>query len=39
MNREHDYREEDAKVSFIARPPDHTWCDYAIIISQEHTAE
>ena len=35
---EHDYREEDAKVSFIARPPDRTWWDYAIIIWQEHTS-
>lgn len=36
---EHEYREEDAKVSFIARPPDRTWWDYAIIMWQEQTAE
>jgi len=36
---ERDRREEDAKVSFIARPPDRTWWDYAIIMWQEHTAE
>ncbi len=34
-----DHREEDAQVSFIARPPDRTWWDYAIIMWQEHSAE
>ena len=34
-----DQREEDAQVSFIARPPDRTWWDYAIIMWQQHTPE
>ncbi len=36
---EKDHREEDAQVSFVARPPDRTWWDYQIIMWQEHAAE
>jgi len=34
-----DHREEDARVCFIARPPDRTWWDYAIIMWQQHSAK
>jgi hypothetical protein len=34
-----DDREEDAKVSFVARPPQRTWWDYATIMWQSHNAE
>jgi len=34
-----DHREEDAHISFIARPPDRTWWDYAFIMWQEHSTE
>ena len=34
-----DYREEDAQISFIARPPDRAWWDYAFIMWQEHSTE
>ena len=34
-----DHREEDATVSFVAKPPDRKWSDYAIIMWQRHTAE
>ena len=34
-----DHREEDAQISFLARPPDRTWWDYAFIMWQDHTAE
>lgn len=36
---EKDHREEDAQVSFIARPPDRKWWDYQIIMWQEGSAE
>jgi hypothetical protein len=36
---ERDHRQEDARTSFIARPPDRTWWDYAIIMWQDHSAE
>ena len=32
-----DHREEDAQVSFIARPPDRRWWDYIIMMWQSHT--
>ena len=34
-----DQREEDAEVSFIARPRDHKWGDYHVIMWHEHSAE
>ena len=34
-----DDREEDARVSFVARPPDHTWWDYATIMWQSHNTD
>ena len=33
-----DHREEDARVDFIAKPPDRKWRDYAIIMWQHRTA-
>ncbi|MBI1940363.1 MAG: beta-galactosidase, partial [Acidobacteria bacterium] len=33
-----DHREEDARISFVARPPDRAWWDYAIIMWQQHSA-
>jgi len=32
-----DKREEEAHVSFVARPPDRSWWDYAIIMWQQHS--
>jgi hypothetical protein len=34
-----DRREEDASVSFIARPPDGSWRDYMVMMWQPHSAE
>ncbi|MFB3922033.1 MAG: beta-galactosidase [Terriglobia bacterium] len=34
-----DHREEDARISFIARPPDRKWWDYQIIMWQDGSAE
>lgn len=34
-----DHREEDARVTFIAKPPDRKWWDYNIIMWQRHTPE
>lgn len=34
-----DNREEDAEVSFIAKPPDRKWWDYQIIMWQDGSAE
>lgn len=34
-----DHREETATVSFIAKPADRAWNDYAIIMWQHHSAE
>ena len=34
-----DDREEDAKISFVARPPAQTWWDYATIMWQSHNAD
>ncbi len=34
-----DHREEDAEVSFIAKPPEREWYDYNIIMWQHHPAE
>lgn len=34
-----DRREEDATLSFIARPRDRAWWDYQVIMWQEHSAE
>jgi hypothetical protein len=34
-----DHRDEEAKIDFIAKPPVHTWWDYAIIMWQDHSAE
>jgi len=36
---EKDDREEDAKISFVAKPPQHTWWDYATIMWQSHNAD
>jgi hypothetical protein len=36
---ERDDREEEAKISFVARPPQHTWWDYATIMWQSHNAD
>jgi hypothetical protein len=33
-----DHREEDARASFVARPPDRNWSDYAIIMWQPGSA-
>ncbi len=33
-----DNREEDAKISFVARPPQQEWWDYATIMWQSHNA-
>jgi len=33
-----DHREEDARVSFVARPPDRGWRDYAVIMWQNYDA-
>jgi hypothetical protein len=34
-----DHRDEEAKITFIAKPPVHTWWDYAIIMWQNYSAE
>jgi len=34
-----DLRDEDAKLEFIASPPDRSWWDYNIIMWQHHTPE
>lgn len=34
-----DHREEDAGVSFVAKPPNRLWRDYAIVMWQPHSAE
>jgi len=34
-----DRRQEDARVSFVARPPDRTWWDYAIIMWQDQSPQ
>ncbi len=34
-----DRREEDAAVSFVARPPDRRWSDYVIFMWQTHSVE
>jgi len=36
---ERDDREEDASVSFVARPPEHAWWDYKTIMWQNHNAD
>jgi hypothetical protein len=36
---ERDHREEDAQVTFIAKPPGRDWWDYTIIMWQHHTLE
>ena len=36
---EPDRRDEDAKVEFIASPPDRNWWDYNIVMWQHHTPE
>jgi hypothetical protein len=33
-----DHRDEDASVSFIARPPSRTWWDYTIIMWEQYSA-
>ncbi len=33
-----DHRDEEAHVTFIAKPPDRQWWDYLIIMWQRHTA-
>jgi hypothetical protein len=34
-----DRRDEKASASFIARPPDHAWWDYIILMWQQHSKE
>jgi hypothetical protein len=34
-----DHRDEDARFAFVAKPPDHTWWDYAIIMWQHYSPE
>jgi len=34
-----DHREQDAQATFIAKPPVHSWWDYAVIMWQNHSAE
>ncbi|MGE5645301.1 MAG: beta-galactosidase [Acidobacteriota bacterium] len=34
-----DHRDENAKVSFVARPPDRTWWDYQIIMWEDYSAD
>jgi hypothetical protein len=34
-----DHRDEDAKISFIARPPMHSWWDYNVVMWQRHSPE
>jgi hypothetical protein len=34
-----DHREEDAGISFVAKPPDRAWWDYAIVMWQPHSAD
>lgn len=34
-----DHREEDARISFVARPPGRTWWDYTIVMWQHYPAE
>ena len=34
-----DHREEDASVSFVAKPRDRVWSDYAIVMWQPHSAD
>lgn len=34
-----DHREEDAHISFVARPPDRTWWDYVVIMWQQHSSK
>jgi len=36
---ERDDREEDASVSFVARPPEHIWWDYETIMWQSHKTD
>src|SRR5690242_11310029 len=33
-----DHRDENAQITFVARPPDHTWWDYNIIMWQNYSA-
>ncbi len=34
-----DHRDENARISFVARPPAHSWWDYNIIMWQRYPAE
>lgn len=34
-----DHREEDASITFVAKPPDRAWSDYAIVMWQPHSAD
>ncbi len=34
-----DHRDEDARLSFVAKPPERTWWDYAIIMWQHYNPE
>src|SRR5205085_8412244 len=36
---EKDHRDENAQLSFIARPPVHSWWDYNIMMWQRHSPE
>jgi hypothetical protein len=37
--RKRDHREEEARASFVAKPPRWRWDDYVILMWQRHTAE
>jgi hypothetical protein len=39
MKGRSDHRDEDARLSFIAKPPQHTWWDYGIIMWQHYSPE
>ena len=39
MRGQEDHRDEEARINFIAKPPVHSWWDYAIIMWQNHSAE
>lgn len=34
-----DHRDQEARVTFVAKPPVHTWLDYAIIMWQNYSPE
>jgi len=38
-NGKRDHRDQEAQLGFVARPPIHTWWDYAIIMWQDEGPE